>query len=301
LGMILDRCTSYKDNNLVSGSTMQSKQNLSMSLANEARAHLLASLALSSHTTNERERTPFQRRVSDLHAQVDALQVALIGCHEESVSVSDKGGVFVTEEKQAAKWWEHVNYLLDEVDATRQNVEQEFFPLSLEPTSEANLEDGFDEQGGIRSREEREEFKADGQVTHHSIQQSPDAQGQRTFIFSGSGASAPRRKRVEKSTSASYEKPRPAQKDSFFMEQSLMHELRSHLQAMPPAEEVNVIEMEVPECCDDYEGVERVVETQTASLGGVSGVASGLLLSELKASLESLSKEEQYLQWELPS
>jgi hypothetical protein len=173
--------------------------------------------------------------------------------------------------------------------------------LSLEPTSEANLEDGFDEQGGIRSREEREEFKADGQVTHHSIRQSPDAQGQRTFIFSGSGASAPRRKRVGKSTLVSYEKPRPAQKDSFCMEQSLMHELRSHLQAMPPAEEVNVVEMEVPECCDNYQGVERVVEPQAASLGGVSGVASGLLLSELKASLKSLPKEEQYLQWEVPS
>jgi hypothetical protein len=251
-----------------------------VSLANEARAHLLASLALSSSHTSERERTPFQRRVSDLHAKIDALQVALIGCHDESVS--EKNSVVVTDEMQAAKWWEHVNNLLDEVNTTRRTLEQEFFPSSLEPASEANLEDGFDEQSGARSTEEREEFKADGQPTNLPTEQSPDAQGQRTFIFSGtrSGAVAPRRKRVKKSTSASYEKPRPAQYDSFFMEQSLMHELRSRLQPMPPAEEVNVVEMEVPECSGDIEGVQRVVETEAKSLREVSGVASGLLRTQ---------------------
>jgi hypothetical protein len=151
----------------------------------------------------------------------------------------------------------------------------------------------------VRSTEERE--SSSDSKTHHPTEQSPNAQGQRTFIFSGSGAVAPRRNRVEKSTSASNEKARPTQYDSFFMEQSLMHELQSHLQAMPPAEEFNVVEMEVSECCDNNEGVQRVVETQSASLRGVSGVTSGLLLSELKASLESLPKEEQYLEWEVPS
>lgn len=298
LGMILDRCSSSKDNNLVSNSTIQSKLNLSMSLANEARAHLLASLTLSSHTS-EREQTPFQRRVSDLRSQLDALQVALIGCHDESVYASEKDGVAITDETQAAKWWEHVNNLLNEMDIKRRTVEQEFFPSSLKPASEANLGDGFDEQGGARSTEEREDFKADGQPTYYPTEQSSDAQGQRTFVFSGSGAVAPRRKRVEKSTS--YEKPRSAQYDSFFMEQSLIHELRSHLQALPPTEEVNVVELEVPERSDDYEGVQRVEETQPVSLKGVSGVASGLLVSELKASLKSLPKEEEYLKWEVLS
>jgi hypothetical protein len=309
LGMILDRCSSSKENNLVlSDSSIRSKQNLSMTLANEARAHLLASLTLSSHgqRERERERTPFQRRVSDLHAQVDALQVALIGCHDESVSESESekgggGGVVVTDETQAAKWWEHVSNLLDEVNSTRRTVEQEFFPSSLdEPAPEANLEHAFNEQRGARSTEEREEFKADGQPTHHPTEQSQDAQGQRTFIFSGSGAVAPRRKRVEKSTVASSEKARPAQYDSFFMEQSLIHELRSHLQAMPPTEEVDVVQMEVAECCDDNEGAQRVVETPAASLRGVSGVASGLL-GELEASLKSLPKEDRSLQWEVAS
>jgi hypothetical protein len=296
LGMILDRCSSSKEGWHLKSDAIKSKQNLSMSLANEASAHLLASLALSSSHDSERKQTPFQRRVSDLHAQVDALQVALIGCHDESVTVSEKDGAVVIDETQAAKWWEHVTNLLSEVDATRRTVEQDFFSSSLEPASDANLEDECYDQDGARSMEEREEFKADGQPTHHPTEQSPDAQGQRTFVFSGSGAVAPRRKRVEKFTSASYEKPRPAQYDSFFMEQSLMHELRSHLQAMPPAEEVNVVEMEVPECCDDIEGVQRVVETKAASMREVSGVASGLLLSELKASLISLPKEEQYLE-----
>ena len=303
LGMILDRCsrsTKKENRHLLSESTIQSQQHLSMSLASEARAHLLASLSLSSQCS-ERERTPFQMRVSDLHAQVDALQVALIGCHDESVTVSEKDCALGTDETQAAKWWEHVNNLLDEVDATRRTVEQEFFPSSLEPASDANLENGFDEKGGARSMEERQEFKADGQPIHHPIEQSPDAQGQKTFIFSGSGAVAPRRKRVEKPSPVSYEKPIPAQDDSYFMEQSLMHELRSHLQAMPPAEEVNVVETEVPECYDDVEGVQRVVENEAANMREVSGVASVLLLKELKASLISLSKEEQYLEWEVPS
>jgi hypothetical protein len=310
LGMILDRCSSFKNESLTSDTRIQSQQNLSMSIAKEARAHLLASLTLSSSShisassSGRDERTPFQQRVSDLHAQVDALQVALIGCHDEScVSVPKKdgsgdGGGVVTDETQAAKWWEHVSNLLDEVDATRRTVEQEFFPSSLEPASEANVEDGFDEQGATRSTEEREEFNADGQPTHHPTEQSLDAQGQRTFIFSGSGAVAPRRRRVEKSISASYEKPRPAQYDSF-MEQSLMHELRSHLQAMPSTEEVNVVQMEVAECCDDDEGAQRDVKPQAASRRGVSGVASGLLVSELKASLKSLTEGEQSMQWEV--
>jgi hypothetical protein len=305
LGSIVDRCSRSKEN---LSDTVQSQQKRSMALANEARAHLLASLSLALSSSDTSEWTRFQRRVSDLHSQIEALQVALVGCHHESESsvvLSNKDGssgvsVVAADETQAAEWWEQVNHLFRVLDSTRQSVEQEFF-LPLQPPFEANLEDGFDPQGDDRSTEESEEFNAHGQATNHQTKQSQShAQGQKTFIFSGSGEVAPQRKRVETSVSALSDKPRPVRYDPF-MEQSLIHELRNHLQAMPPTEEVNVALIEAPKCCDDddHEGAQHVVETRTSSLTGVPGATSGLLLGELKASLKSLPEGEGSLQWEV--
>jgi len=291
LSIILDRCSSSDQS---PPETVRSKLERSIVLTNEASQHLLASLSFFPAQVINGESYLLQDHLSDLRSRVSALGVAVLGCQESVDLYTDE-----TTRMEAAQWWVHVSNLLASVDSARHTVERELFPLE-DPGDSGGVDlesDACDQQFDDRSTMTREEYSVDAlQPSSHLNSSQHQVQGRKTYVFSGDGAVSPRLKCVEKAVSAR-EKPAPARYDPFM----LIQELQTHLQAMPPSDEIEVAKVESSVNSSDSKP-EDSLEIQTVCQTGVSGNVASMLLSELKAlQVAIIPGEEESFQFEVSS
>lgn len=277
--------------------TSHSSLGRSHTLANEAQRHLLASLGVHPESSDTHEPTALQENLSDLRSQVGAFDVAVLA-FQQSLSMGACGDQ--TQNEETMEWWARVTAIFTTLDAKRRAVGSECLS-SKHPDAygvDEAVHDTNEAIGNVTSVEPRQEYCGGGGGAQELILSRKIPQGRKTFVFSGEGAVTPKAKRIEK-FALRYDGPVATAGYDPGVGSSLMQELKDHLQAMPPHDEVDV----GIETVESFDAVSVSVPppppqviSEVRYVPGLSGAVASMLLSELKTSQIANALEEE--EWE---